>query len=1181
MRLKSIKLAGFKSFVDPTTVPFPTNLAAVVGPNGCGKSNIIDAVRWVMGESSAKHLRGESMTDVIFNGSNGRKPVGQASIELVFDNSEGKLVGEYAQFNEISIRRKVTREAQSFYYLNGTKCRRRDITDLFLGTGLGPRSYAIIEQGMISKLIESKPEELRVFLEEAAGISKYKERRRDTERRMKRTEENLERLSDIREELERQLAHLHKQAQAAEKYTELKKEERLKNAQLNALKWRDLDRKVADRKTEVNTLELALEEVLHSRTSNDTLSEQLRIQQHDSSEEFNRVQARYYESGAEIARVEQSLQHQKERSSQLQRELQEVESSVHELKEELATDQQRLDDIAEEYETLVPELEESKAHSDESSEKLAGMEDEMQRWQHDWDHFNQQSSDTRQRAEVEQSKIRQVEQSLVRISDKVTRLQEELTGLEGQHDQSLLDELKEQISEKEMVCEETRQVRLGISETIAQNRDTIKSLEQNLAEHRNVYQQDSGKLASKIALQSGALGDDDQDRKRWFDEHGLDTDNPLIRQLKVRDGWDTAVEVVLGPFLQSIKVPTLEAMTHLTSSDVSVEISLFEDSVEHYATEGDNGSTNGDSDTKRAHRSLSSFVEGGGFYSGILQKVYTAQSLADAISQRHKLLPDESFVLVDGTWIGRHWINLSKTDSATSGLLQRQKDIDELTEVVNEQASIIAKLEQALDESRSNLTDNEQALETVTRQVSDAERALSSLLSQLNASEVKFEQIQARVIRTNEDIEDLAMQKEQELEVLETSRIVWQEAMDDMDKNADEREIQLQRRDDIRASLDNYRQQARHQRDISHQLQLKVQSAESQKEALKATIYKLTLQLERSHERRRMLIENTESNLDPVEELQVRLEELLENRLSEETQLNSARENLERVETLLRDQELARSQSEQKLNDIRGRLEQERMEAQALEIHRAGVEDQLKRDSFDLQAVLNILPEDADEKVWIAELEKIANRVQRLGAINLAAIDEYKIQSERKTYLDAQDADLREALETLESAIRKIDRETRARFKETYDKVNNGLQELFPKVFGGGSAYLDLTGDDLLETGVTIMARPPGKKNSTIHLLSGGEKALTAIALIFSIFQLNPAPFCMLDEVDAPLDDANVARYANMVKEMSSQVQFIYITHNKIAMEMADQLMGVTMHEPGVSRLVSVDVEEAAKLAAV
>lgn len=1174
MRLKSIKLAGFKSFVDPTTVSFPSNLSAVVGPNGCGKSNVIDAVRWVMGESSAKHLRGESMTDVIFNGSNGRKPVGQASIELVFDNSEGKLVGEFAQFSEISIRRKVTREAQSFYYLNGTKCRRRDITDLFLGTGLGPRSYAIIEQGMISKLIESKPEELRVFLEEAAGISKYKERRKDTERRMKRTEENLDRLADIRDELERQLSHLHKQAQAAEKYTEFKKEERLKNAQLNALKWRDLDRKVVEKKTQVQALELKLEGVLYQRTANETQSEQLRIEHHDSSEAFNKVQARYYESGAEIARVEQSLQHQKERAAQLQKELHEVVSSIKELNEELAIDQQRLDDISIEYEELVPALEESKAQSEESSERLAVLEEDMQRWQQDWERFNQLSSDARQRAEVEQSRIKHSEQSLVRIVDKMTRLKEECIALESQEDESAIAELKEQIAEKEMAVEEALAHRLEASDVIADSRDRINQLEQALAERRNEYQQKSGELASKEALQKGAMGDDNQDRTQWFEQHGINTDHSLIRQLTVSNGWDTAVESVLGRFLQGVRIPSLDPFASLKTGELKTSISLFEPLSEDTTY----NSGNQENTQIKLHR-LSSFVEGAGTFTVLLNKIYTVEGLEEALACRHQLLPDESIVLQDGSWLGRHWMMVGTQEVATGGLLQRQKDIDELTISISQLSETIADNESSLHQQQSNLKQNEQQLELATRQVSETERALSSLKSQLNSAEVKLEQIKVRVVRTKEDIADLDQQKEQEQAIVEESRIRWQQAMDEMDKNADEREIKLQQRDDLRASLDNYRQQARHQRDTSHQLQLNVQSAKNQKDALSSTIYKLKLQLERVNERHRLLLENEESNADPVEELQIRLEELLENRREEELQLNRARETLERVDAKMRDIEKGRNEAEQKLNELRGKLEQERMESQALEIHRTGVEEQLSKDSFDLQAVLNILPDDAEESLWVAELEKIANRIQRLGAINLAAIDEYKVQSERKTYLDAQDAELREALETLESAIRKIDRETRARFKETYDKVNDGLQTLFPKVFGGGSAYLALTGDDLLETGVSIMARPPGKKNSTIHLLSGGEKALTAIALIFSIFQLNPAPFCMLDEVDAPLDDANVARYANMVKDMSSQVQFIYITHNKIAMEMADQLMGVTMHEPGVSRLVSVDVDAAAKLA--
>ena len=1169
MRLKSIKLAGFKSFVDPTTVPFPTNLAAVVGPNGCGKSNIIDAVRWVMGESSAKQLRGESMTDVIFNGSNGRKPVGQATIELVFDNTEGKIVGEFAQFNEISIKRKVTREAQSFYYLNGTKCRRRDITDLFLGTGLGPRSYAIIEQGTISKLIESKPEELRVFLEEAAGISKYKERRKDTERRMKRTEENLERLSDIREELERQLSHLHKQAQSAEKYTEYKKEERLKNAQLNALKWRTLDQQVALKSKQVSTLELELEQILYSRTSSETLSEQLRINQQDASEEFTKIQALYYESGAEIARTEQSLQHQKERSEQLQKELKDVTESILELKEELSADQIRLDEVVIEFEELSPELDESQTQSEESSERLAGMEDEMQRWQHDWDQFNNLSSDARQRAEVEQSRIQQSEQFLLRLDEKKIRLQDELSSLEGESDHGVLDELKESIAEKEMIAEDVLILKQQAADTISTHRASISSLEQGLAELRHQYQKSSGQLASNIALQKGAMGNDDKKRVSWFKQQGLNPEQSLIHQLNVENGWDTAVEVVLGKLLQSVKAPSLAHVSETQLSNSTTSVALFENVEAFDGVEG--GGT----------IRLSSFVSGGGAYTSILDKIRVASSLSEAMLLRSQLPMDESIVLADGTLVGRHWVSLSRQNDVGGGVLQRQKDIDELTGRVNGYEEEINDKENTIGRSQLSLKDSESELEKAQQQVSNEERSLSLLRSQLSALEVKIEQLGARATRAKEDLEDITLQKEQENEKLEESRIVWQQAMDDMDKHADEREIQLQRRDDIRVSLDNYRQQARHQRDVSHQLQLRVQSAKNQKETLSTAIFKLTLQRERIEERYRMLLENAELNADPVEELKIRLEELLENRMNEDVLLGKAREALDQVNLQLREQEQSRSQSDQKLNDVRSKLEQQKMEAQAFEIHRTGLSEQLQKDNFVLDAVLALLPEDAEERLWKEELGKIANRVQRLGAINLAAIDEYKIQSERKTYLDAQDEDLREALETLAAAIRKIDKETKAKFKETYDKVNNGLQELFPKVFGGGSAYLDLTGDDLLETGVTIMARPPGKKNSTIHLLSGGEKALTAIALIFSIFQLNPAPFCMLDEVDAPLDDANVARYANMVRDMSSQVQFIYITHNKIAMEMAEQLMGVTMHEPGVSRLVSVDVEAAAALAAV
>jgi chromosome segregation protein len=505
--------------------------------------------------------------------------------------------------------------------------------------------------------------------------------------------------------------------------------------------------------------------------------------------------------------------------------------------------------------------------------------------------------------------------------------------------------------------------------------------------------------------------------------------------------------------------------------------------------------------------------------------------------------------------------------------------VSELEVSLQEAEELLAQALESLELLQEQGERAEAAREEAQSRLSDAERELGALSSKVSGLKARAEQIDARLARIRDDIEDVVGSLEQQKEDLESAREEWDMALASTEDSDEEKERLLEQRDTLRESLDRLRQEARHDRDHAHQLQLQLQSLQSQRDGLKQTIERMQMQKERLEERLDMLRETRESAEEPLEDLQLQLEGLLERRLAEEEKLSAARDALEDIDREVREREQGRSRTEHVVGEIRARLEKLKMESQALEIRSGNHIEQLKELDVKLQEVLGQLPEDADEKSWAEELEKIGNRIQRLGAINLAAIEEYQVQSERKTYLDEQHNDLMEALETLDTAIRKIDRETRQRFKETFDQVNGGLQALFPKVFGGGNAYLELTGEDLLETGVAIMARPPGKKNSTIHLLSGGEKALTAIALVFSIFQLNPAPFCMLDEVDAPLDDANVGRYANMVKEMSKQVQFIYITHNKIAMEMADQLMGVTMHEPGCSRLVSVDVDEAAALA--
>lgn len=1164
MRLKTIKLAGFKSFVDPTTVPFPTNMSAIVGPNGCGKSNIIDAVRWVMGESSAKHLRGESMTDVIFNGSSSRKPVGQASIELVFDNSLGKAPGEYAQYAEISVRRRVSRDGQSEYFLNGTKCRRKDITDLFMGTGLGPRSYAIIEQGMISRLIEAKPEELRIYIEEAAGISRYKERRKETESRIRRTQENLERVNDLREELERQLQHLHRQAQAAERYKVLKQEERTRRAELAALRWQTLDMTLQAGRERITDTELELERLVTGRVGLDTDLERLRDQHLERTDQFNTAQARYYEAGADIARVEQSLEHLRDRARQTRLDLEQTTQAQRELQRELEQDQARLAEMEETLAELEPTLEEQTYRAEASSEALANAESGMHDWQVRWDTFSQASADARQRAEIEQSRIRAGEDVIRRLQEREQRLREERDILAGQLDDESRVALREQLVEAELHRDELLARMQAGQDDIGQVRARILTLDADVARCREESHTAKGQLASLRALQDEAMGDGQQELADWLSGQQWTGLPRLAQRLRVTPGWERAVETVLGTVTQALCLESADMPASLASARAPGGVVLVAAAPASAARAG-----------------LLAQVSGAEGVEDMLATVEPVEDLSIALERRSGLREGQSFVTRDGTWIGRHWVRFPAGQAGQPGVLERQRLIETLEARLITLQQDLDVAQAALAAQREQLQRLEQQREQDRQHAADAERQVSAVRAQLSALDARAEQIGARLTRLRDDIAEQAEQRAQEDESLAEARLNWDTAMRAMAVNADERERLLLERDQLREHLDGLRVQARHDRDHVHQAQLQVQAARHQRENLVQACARLQVQRERLDERVELLKENMELSEEPQHELEDRLAGLLERRLHEEGKLAGARDALEEIDRQVRGIEQSRSRTEQSIQSVRSALEQYRMESQALEIRCGTYLEQLQELGEGLRDVLARLPEDASDTQWEAELEALAGRIQRLGAINLAAIDEYRVQAERKTYLDTQHADLTEALETLENAIRKIDRETRARFKETFDQVNQGLQALFPKVFGGGTAYLELTGEDLLETGVAIMARPPGKKNSTIHLLSGGEKALTAIALVFSIFQLNPAPFCMLDEVDAPLDDANVGRYARLVKEMSAHLQFIYISHNKIAMEQADQLMGVTMHEPGVSRLVSVNVEEAAALAAV
>ena len=1180
MRLKSIKLAGFKSFVDPTTVSFPSNLCAVVGPNGCGKSNIIDAVRWVMGESSAKNLRGENMTDVIFNGSGGRKPVGQASIELIFDNSDNRITGEFAKFSEISIKRRVSRDGDNVYMLNGTKCRRRDITDLFLGTGLGPRSYSIIEQGMVSRLIESRPEDLRVFIEEAAGISKYKERRRDTENRIKRTRENLERLTDIRDELGRQLQHLQRQSQSAEKFKEYKVQERDLTAQFNALRWRALDNDVVSKQQVIQALEIQIEAVIADQRALDATHEHLLVNQTDLNDQLGEVQARFYGIGGDIVRIEQTIEFHLERMKQLRRDLDDNRQTFTSAQSEMDTDVFKLENLQNELQILTPELEMAEHTQEESSIQLEEADEKMQHWQQQWDEFSRRSEEPRQTAEVEQSRIQQLEKIVDRGIERRTRLREERLALGENPDQELIDELSMQLTQMEDNID-AQQTRNGeLASRIDQERNRGQQLAHELDQARSQLQRQKGQFASLEALQKAALGQTNNTLNKWLAQHQLDNHARLGEHIKVAAGWEHAVEAVLGDTLQALCVENINTVAAALATLPTGVVALVETGTE--------AGTMGTEVPKAAPSPLLptspvpllAHITSSLSIGSLLAGIYTAESLEQALSMRASLAAGETVVTRQGIWLGRNWIRVRKAVDASEGLLTRKGEMTRLTEQMDMLQGQVDELQEQQQVSRDNLRDLESEREALQRQIAQFSRDYSELKARLSARIMKEEQTTQRRQRLQFELEELQKQLEVEQENITQARENLQNALDAMEQDIERRESLLQQRDELRHTLDQVRQKARHDKDMGHQLRLREQLLRSQIAAMDDAKKRVSTQVQRARER----IESIEKQLNesdmPLAGKRMELEQLLQKRLDIEEQMTKAKAAADANEHQLRALEQQRIAFERKAAGVREQLMESRLKTEGDLVKREALADQLRDARYDLQTVLNNLPPELTAQACEAELEAIGQRISRLGAINLAAIDEYAQQSERKTYLDAQNEDLEKALATLENAIRKIDRETRTRFKETFDKINAGLQELFPKVFGGGHAYLDMTGEDLLDTGVAIMARPPGKKNSTIHLLSGGEKAMTAIALVFSIFRLNPSPFCMLDEVDAPLDDANTARYGRLVKEMSDSVQFIFITHNKLTMEVANQLLGVTMHEPGVSRIVAVDIEEAAELAA-
>lgn len=1162
MRLSKIKLAGFKSFVDPTTVYFPSNLVGVVGPNGCGKSNVIDAIRWVMGETSARHLRGDSMEDVIFSGSSSRKPVGSASIELYFDNSDGTIGGQYASYAEISIRRMVSRDGISQYFLNNTRCRRKDITSLFMGTGLGPRSYAIIEQGMVSRLVEAKPEEMRSYIEEAAGISRYKERRRETETRIHNTRENLARLSDLRTEVEKQIRHLQRQAQVAERYKSLKQQERQLEAELLSIRLAELDQGLGAQRGDLSRRQTELEAAIAGLRQVESDIERDRARHVEASDRFTVVQASYYAVQGEIARLEQLIAHTCESRERQLAELAAARTDLEGINAEVDRDKALVAGLDIELADFGPKLDAVRLDAEQAGNDLRKSEEALADWQQRWHAFNLDVKEQQQFRQLEHTRLEHMGAHRDRLSRQLESVEGERSSISVVDLEARLHVLVENQTGTLATLESGMRQLEDIERRLVARRDAERQLGADVLQLRGELESRRGRLDTLRAIQNTALGNEEEVLGRWLSTTGLAHRQRLVQALVADGRWTSAIETVLGDFLQAICVDDSagylaelpETSLVLLESDVSVD------------------------DRRSAPGTLAACVKNAGRLHGVLCLVRCAADMDEALRIRRNLQAGESVITPDGVWLGVGWVRISRGQRHV-GMMAREQEIRALSEAVAEYETHAGSLADRRIEMRDEIEalersrlDAQTAVTEANRESLEATALVASLRSELDRARQRLEALDHDSNTVQDELLSVGTTIDEAGERLAAA----ERALAVMD---DRRPGFRQEQDDLLAAYNRLRQHADERRAAVAQSQIEYEGRRTTHAAAIAALERLVLQQRQLDQRIAALAEDISSSETPLQASQRELDVHLAQQLEVQQQLSREREELTAVESDVKAAEVRRHELDRLVAASRELVDGLRVSVREQEVRREALVERFSVTGISMQELEGKLPDNADAGEWDQQLQKVHASIERLGPINLAAISEFSEQSERKTYLHAQHADLSAALETLEHAIRRIDRETRTRFQETFDNINSGLKRLFPRLFGGGHAYLSLDGDDLLSAGVTVMARPPGKRNSHIHLLSGGEKALTAVALIFSIFELNPAPFCLLDEVDAPLDEANVNRFCDIVREMSRTVQFIVITHNKTTMEMARQLTGVTMNEPGVSRLVAVDIDEAVKLA--
>ena len=1164
MRLNSIKLSGFKSFVDPTNFLLPGQLVGVVGPNGCGKSNIMDAVRWVLGESRASELRGESMQDVIFNGTTSRKAASRASVELVFDNADHRAGGQWGQFGEIAVRRVLTRDGTSSYFINNQPVRRRDVQDVFLGTGLGPRAYAIIGQGTISRIIESKPEELRLFLEEAAGVSKYKERRRETENRLSDTRENLTRVEDILRELNSNLEKLEKQAEVASKYNTLQHDINRKQQQQWFLKraeaLADQAKVQADSQVAVNALEGRTADLRHIEADLETV----RQAHYGAGDQVNQAQGLLYEASTEVGRLEAEIRFVVEGR-------QRVEQRLVTLQEQASQWNTRKDDALAEIERLAEtaltgdaQAELLAAQLEEQAQQLPDLEDALLRAQSQANEQRSTVAQTQQAIGVLSAEQRNIQEQSRQLTQRSERLDADRNALAAP-DEARLVNLQAELAQAQAAAQ-SAQTHLDELQAAVPQLDEARRTQQQTVNTEAARQADlSARLDALKALQEKVKTDGKL--QPWLAKHGLDSLQGLWSRIQVDAGWENALEGALRERLGALEVSRLDTVRAFAGDAPPSKLAFFSPPV----------AAGAEPNATLPRLSAALRVTDLGQKAVLedwLQGCFTAASFDEALAQRDKLKAGESIYVKSGHVVGRYSVGFYAQDSEQAGLLARAQEIKSLEKELRAQVLIADESRVALTRAESAYAESAQRLVGLRTQAQESQsRSHAIQVETLRMSQLA-EQTRSRSAEIESDLEEVQAQLDalQERSVEAEARF---EALDMQLADGQERHAQLDER--VIACQSQLTQSREQQRSLERQ----AQEATFAQRSLQARNAELARAIETANAQAVEVAQESHRAQEELQRLndasaQAGLQTALALKLEREQQLAMRRSEYDDLTAKLRASDERRMQLERELDPMRQRITELQLKEQAARLGFEQYDAQLVDAQADLDAIAQSIQEGNVRLTGMqSEIDRLGREIAALGAVNLAALDELTSARERKDFLDTQSLDLNQAMETLEDAIRRIDAETRELLSGTFNQVNEHFGRMFPELFGGGNARLVITGDEILDSGVQVIAQPPGKKNQTIHLLSGGEKALTAIALVFAIFQLNPAPFCLLDEVDAPLDDANTERYAKLVTKMSKGTQFLFISHNKIAMEMAEQLIGVTMQEQGVSRIVAVDMGEA------